>query len=85
MSHLEQLRIQHLEEVAVQMAPAFRDKFDFSSEDNYGQLADFAFKAAAAMIAKADALVAEAQAKDDLETARKAKELELSKAREALK
>ncbi len=40
--------------VAVAMAPAFRDKFDFSEPEHFDKLADMAYKAADALIAKRD-------------------------------
>lgn len=45
---------QRLESIAVVMAAAFRDKFDFSDDTQFTALADISFKAANAIIAKSD-------------------------------
>jgi hypothetical protein len=45
---------QRLESIAVQMAAALRDKFDFSEDKNFADLADIAFKAANAIVSKSD-------------------------------
>ena len=45
---------QRLESIAVVMAAALRDKFDFSEDQNYTDLAEMAFKAANAIVTKSD-------------------------------
>lgn len=87
MSAVTDLNIKRLEGIAIWMAPALRDKFDFgnvldklpdeSREWNDNQkLAWLAFEAAKAIVAHSDGLLAEAVAKDavEAEKANKAKE-----------
>ncbi len=52
--------------IAVRLAPAFRDKFDFSDAKDYARLADHAFLAAKALKAKADEVAAETIKKDSI-------------------
>ena len=84
MSAVSDLNIKRLEGIAIWMAPALRDKFDFGNvldklpdesrnwNDNK-KLAWLSFEAAKAIVAHSDGLQAEAAAKDALE-AQKAKE-----------
>jgi len=59
--------------VAVSMAPAFRDKFDFSNQgssaftslNNYEELATMAYLAAEALVVKHEARLIAAQAQDE--------------------
>jgi len=51
--------------LAAKMVPAFRDKFDFSTPDQYDKLADIAFLAAAAVISKRRSLLDEAKVRFD--------------------
>ena len=85
MTNVETLNIGKRLSVALALAPAFRDKFDFSEPAHYAAWTDMAFKGADALVVKADALQAEAQAKDDAaaERARKDAELAAAKAKEA--
>lgn len=41
--------IENIYEAALSLAPAFRDKFDFSDPKNYEELSEYAFKAGQAM------------------------------------
>ena len=59
-------------EVAVKLAPSFRDKFDFSQRDSrpgdpshFELLADISFKAAEAIVKKAESVMEEAAKKED--------------------
>jgi hypothetical protein len=45
---------QRFETVVVAMAAALRDKYDFSDDNNYAELAERAVKSAKAIIAKVD-------------------------------
>jgi len=45
-------RIYSLAETAIKLAPAFRDKFDFSDEGHYDLMAGMAWKAAEALLKK---------------------------------
>lgn len=47
-------RIYSLAETAIKLAPAFRDKFDFSDEGHYDLMAGMAWKAAQALQKKKD-------------------------------
>lgn len=66
--------LERLDQYALALAPAFRDKFDFSDDKQFAALADLSYKAAQAMIDKSLALrqadldarvAAEAKAKSD--------------------
>ena len=69
MSAVSDLNISSLLKTATKLAPAFRDKFDFSPKNHgeptdFDRLADLAFEAAKAIHAKGKALYDEARAKD---------------------
>lgn len=64
MSAVEDLDINGLREDAVRLAPAFRDKYDFSDLKDYARLAHHAFAQAQALRTRGDELLAEAYAKD---------------------
>jgi hypothetical protein len=65
--------LEQIHEAALLLAPAFRDKLDFSEDAHYSALADYAYKAARALLAKRlteqDALNAQLDA--DMEKAQK--------------
>jgi hypothetical protein len=68
------LRAQKVCEVALRLAPAFRDKFDFSQRSSrpgdpshFELLADISFQAAEAMVKKWETVLAEAQAQENKE------------------
>lgn len=76
MSHVEELNIDELEEMAVHFVPAFRDKFDFSDPKHYEGVAHHAFEQAKAVRKMADELLTEAR-KKDLEEAEKKRKSEV--------
>lgn len=51
-----------LEGIAVVMAAAFRDKYDFSSVAQHDDLAELAFTSAKAIVKKSDAVLVELEA-----------------------
>jgi hypothetical protein len=71
-------------EVALRIAPALRDKFDFSDVSQYDDWAKLAFLGADAFIKKADSLAIAAGAKED-EEKDKAKALAAAAEQEAKK
>lgn len=50
-----QERVTFISNVSISLAPAFRDKFDFSDEKDYDKLADRAWLAAEAIVKKREA------------------------------
>lgn len=82
MSAVADLNIKRLEGVAIWMAPALRDKFDFSDDGDYDKLAEMSYKAAKAMCAHSDALQAAAVAKDAVEAGKVLREAEEKRLRE---
>lgn len=57
--HIEAMnRMARLASLAEALAPAFRDKFDFSEPKHFEAWADLAFKGAEALFAKQEALLA---------------------------
>jgi hypothetical protein len=81
MSHESDLNIERLEKVAFQIAPAFRDKFDFSRNEDHAALAVLAFGTAKALIAHSDNLLKEAQLLDEAEELKQAQAEELLRSR----
>lgn len=84
MSAVTDLNIKRLEGIAIWMAPALRDKFDFGNVmghlpdesrdwDDNKKLAWLSFEAAKAIVAHSDSLLATAEAKDKVEADRAAK------------
>lgn len=71
--------------LAEALAPAFRDKFDFSDPKDFDKLADISFQAAEALHRKQTALLAEIEAKyeNDLNAELKAEQARLAKAEAA--
>ena len=68
-------------EVALRLAPAFRDKFDFSQRSSrpgdpshFELLADISFQAAEAFVEKIDQVMIEAEAEEEIEAKKKGKE-----------
>jgi len=55
-----------LAEYALKLGPAFRDKFDFSTDDQFAKLAEVSFKAAQAFVAHRQVLMKEAKTKLEL-------------------
>ena len=53
--------------IAMALAPVLRDKFDFSTDDQFTAWADISFKAAAAFLAKTDPMFTAAQEQDNAE------------------
>lgn len=82
-THVDLFHDSGLEAVALELAPAFRDKLDFSKPEDYDKLAEYAFTAAKAFVAKRDALLAEAQDKDDDEFMKAKRNAELATTKEA--
>lgn len=66
-------RIEELARLAPELMPAFVFKFDYSNPEDYDKLADYAHKAADALLKKRQTLLSEVSAKlsSDLETAQK--------------
>jgi hypothetical protein len=67
------LRAQTVCEVALRLAPAFRDKFDFSQRSSrpgdpshFELLADISFQAAEAFVEKIDQVTIEAEAEQEI-------------------
>jgi hypothetical protein len=71
MSHVSDLNIDELQEIAIHLTPAFRDKADFSDPKDYARVAGYAFEQAKAIRAHANELLAEATKKDIAEDAKK--------------
>lgn len=51
-------KLAHLGGLAEKYAPCFRERYDFSSEDNYNQIAEQAWKLAVAVAKKQEAELA---------------------------
>lgn len=64
MSHAEKLNIGELLDIATRLAPAFRDKFDFSDPKDHDKMAALSFEQAKAMRKRANELYDEALIKD---------------------
>ena len=67
--------------IARELAPAFRDKFDFSQRSSrpgdpshFELLADISFQAAEAFVEKIDQVMIEAEAEEEIEAKKKGKE-----------
>lgn len=65
-----QKRVQHLDNVARQLAPSLKHKFDLSSEDDFKKWAELSFKSAEAFVARGEVLMEEAGKKDAEEFAK---------------
>lgn len=59
--------IMHVHQIAVALAPAFRDKYDFSDESDYAKLATVSYKAADALWAARQKRIEDLQVKIELE------------------
>lgn len=77
MSAVQDLRISELHADALKLAPAFRNKLDFSDPKDYERLAEYAFSAAKAIRTKADELFSEASKKDEEAAIKALKEAEV--------
>jgi len=75
-------RIVSQSNLAQNLAPAFRDKFDFSDPKDYDKLADFAFAAADALLRKEEYLIRYENTDYELQllAEQKAEQLRLAKA-----
>ena len=68
-------RLNRVFNIAVQLAPAFRDKYDFQDpEKDYAGMAEHAFKAAEAMVKTYEAREAAVEAAEKAEAEKKARE-----------
>ncbi|MGA2018846.1 MAG: hypothetical protein ABSH26_18050 [Opitutaceae bacterium] len=56
-------RVGELSGLAAKMAVAFRDKFDFSTPEQYDKMAEHGFLAAEAVLKKKESLLAEANSR----------------------
>ena len=74
-------RIVDQSNLAQNLAPAFRDKFDFSDPKDYDKLADFAFAAADALMRKEEALIRAENAVYDAEVLAEQKAEQLRRAK----
>lgn len=77
-------RIKRVQEIAIPLAPAFRDKFDFSDPKNFYDMADLAWKAAEGLLDRTAKDMADSEKIWD-EDVKKAEAEELKRQKEAIK
>jgi hypothetical protein len=68
-THAEKLNVDYLIQSAMQLAPMFRNKFDYSDPKDFDKLASLAFEQAIAIRKRGVELYDEAAAKDAAEAA----------------
>ena len=56
----KEMRVKEVWGIAVRLAPSFRDKFDFSSDEHFSSWADIAYKAGEALLVKREKMIKEA-------------------------
>lgn len=72
-----EIQIKRLEGIAIWMAPALRDKFDFSDDKDYDALAKMAFRAAESIVKESDSRLAVVlkSEKEELDKSKSAQEV----------